>query len=62
MKKKAKIFNGIDVCLRSNCRFVEEGQNNNFNLWSQIQGGKNDYRKMLASLFYFYTETGGSIS
>ncbi len=37
--------------------FVEGGQNGNFHL-----RGKNDFRKMAASLLYFYIEIGRSIS
>jgi len=44
--------------------FVEGGQNDNFHLrfGAKLEVGENDFRKMAASLFYFYTEIGRSIS
>ncbi len=60
---KANILNVIDEYLLSNPLYVEEGQNGNFHLRfrAKLQGGKNDFRKMAASC-YFYTEIGRSIS
>ncbi len=56
--KKDKILNVREVYLWSNPLYiVEGGQNGRFHL-----RGKNDFRKMAASLLYFYTEIGRSIS
>ncbi len=56
---KANILNFTDIYIyRVIHYFVEGGQNGNFHLIfrAKLQVGKNDLRKIAASLYYFYTE------
>ncbi len=55
--------NTMDVYWVIHC-FVEGGQNGNLHLTfrAKLQGGKDDFKKMTASLLYFYIEIGSTIS
>ncbi len=57
---KFKILNVMDEYLLSNPLFYRGGQNGSspLKLRPKLQGVKNDFRKMAASVCYFYTEIG----